>query len=88
MKIAETEQIALSTLPVGAKLLVQCKNDWRMAVVSANVEGKTILRICTAKGRTYRKSCAAETHIVYDGSIPLLGEGFWREELVKYDFRW
>ncbi|HEY0658299.1 MAG TPA: hypothetical protein VGD05_07485 [Pyrinomonadaceae bacterium] len=88
MEITESHPIALNSLPVGAKLLVQCKNDWRMAVVSANFEGKTILRICTAKGRTYRRSCAAETFIAYDGAIPLLGEGIWRNELIKYDFRW
>ena len=88
MESAEIYQIALNTLPIGAKLLIRCKNDWRMAVVSANFEGKIILQICSPKGRTYRKSCAAETFINFDGAIPLLGEGFWRDELVKYDFRW
>ncbi len=88
MEITETHQIALNTLPIGAKLLVRCKSDWRMAVVSANFEGKTTLQICSPKGRTYRKRCAAETFIIYDGAIPLLGEGVWRDELVKYDFRW
>ena len=88
MEITESRQIALNTLPIGAKLLVQCKSDWRMAVVSANFEGKTTLQICSPKGRTYRKRCAAETFIIYDGAIPLLGEGVWRDELVRYDFRW
>ncbi len=88
MEITESRQIALNTLPIGAKLLVRCKSDWRMAVVSANFEGKITLQICSPKGRTYRKRCAAETFIVYDGAIPLLGEGVWRDELVKYDFRW
>lgn len=88
METPEIRQIALSTLPIGAKLLIQCKSDWRMAVVSGNFEGKIILQICSPKGRTYRKSCAAETFINFDGAIPLLGEGVWRNDLAKYDFRW
>ena len=75
METTETSQIALDTLPVGAKLLVQCKNDWRMAVLSSNSNGKIVLQICSPKGRTYRKSCAADTFINFDGEIPLLGEG-------------
>ena len=88
METTDASQIALDTLPVGAKLLVRCKNDWRMAVLSSNSDGKIILQICSPKGRTYRKSCAADTFIVFDGEIPLLGDGVWRDELVKYDFRW
>ena len=80
--------LTLRQLPVGAKLLVQCKKDWRTAVVSGFFEEKVTLIICSPSGRTYRKSCAAETLLGYDGAIPLLGIGLWRETLVKYDSRW
>lgn len=88
METAEN-QITLRELPVGAKLLVQCKKDWRTAVVSGFFEEKVTLIICSPSGRTYRKSCAVETLLDFDGAIPLLGAGgIWRETFVKYDARW
>lgn len=73
---------------IGSRLLVQCKNDWRMAVVSAVFEQSIILQICSPKGRTYRKKCATESVLEFYGSIPLLGEGVWQDNFAKYDFRW
>jgi hypothetical protein len=81
-------QITISTLAVGTRLVVQCKKDWRAAVVSAISEEKIVLQICSPSGRTYRKSCALETVIDSSGAIPFLGEGAWQENLVKYDSRW
>lgn len=78
----------LKNLRVGAKLLVQCKKDWRTATVSSVGEEKITLIICSPSGRTYRKSCAIETIIGFDGAIPFLGAGIWRETFVKYDSRW
>ena len=87
-KINELTEINLNALPVGAKLLVQCKKDWRMAVVSAVIEENIILQICSPSGRTYRKKCAVETILRFDGAFHLLGEGAWQETFVKYDCRW
>ena len=81
-------QITIDTLTVGTRLVVQCKKDWRMAVVSAISEEKIVLQICSPSGGTYRKSCAVETLIDSSGAIPFLGEGIWRENFVKYDSRW
>jgi hypothetical protein len=81
-------QITLRQLPVGAKLLVQCKKDWRTAVVSGFFEGRVTLIICSPSGRTYRKSCDVETLLDFDGALPLLGDGVWRETFVRYDSRW
>lgn len=87
MEISES-QIILKSFCVGSKLLVQCKNDWRTAVVSKIGEEKILLTVCSPSGRTYRKICAAETTIFFDGKIPFLGAGIWRESFVKYDLRW
>ena len=87
-QITEITEINLKNLPIGAKLLVQCKKDWRMAVVSAISSEKIVLQICSPSGRTYRKKCATETVLQYDGIFHLLGEGIWRETFVKYDCRW
>ena len=81
-------QIELKNFHVGAKLIVQCKKDWRTAVVSFVGSEKITLIICSPSGRTYRKSCAVETVINIGGAIPFLGEGIWRETLCKYDPRW
>lgn len=81
-------QITINTLTVGMRLVVQCKKDWRMAVVSTVSEERIVLQICSPSGGTYRKSCALETLIDSSGAIPFLGEGGWRENFVKYDSRW
>ena len=85
---ATQDQIILKNFHVGTKLIVRCKNDWRTAVVSSIGKEKIVLIICSPSGRTYRKICAIETMIDFDGSIPFLGEGIWREGIVKYDLRW
>jgi hypothetical protein len=78
----------LSQLPIGARLIVQSKNDWRAAVVSSISEERVVLIITSPSGRNYRKICLAETAVEFDGKIPILGQGTWRENFVKYDFRW
>ncbi|CAN5223536.1 hypothetical protein BH10ACI1_BH10ACI1_06200 [soil metagenome] len=78
----------LREMPVGARLVVQCKNDWRTAVVSSKTDEKVTLIISSASGKTYRKRCTIETSVEFDGEIPIIGDGVWRENLVKYDFRW
>lgn len=79
----------LSELHIGSRLLVQCKKDWRMAVVSKSFEDKTILQVCSPTGRTYRRKFASETVLQSEGNLPILGEAsLWREDYVKYDFRW
>jgi hypothetical protein len=87
METAETE-ITINQLAVGTRLVVQCKKERRAAVVSAISEGKVVLQICSPSGRTYRKSCAAETVIVSSGAVLFLGEGVWQENFVRYDSRW
>jgi hypothetical protein len=84
-------QITLRELPVGARLIVQCKKDWRGAVVSRIDEEKVTLIVCSSSGRTYRLRRTVETSIIFDGKIPILQNGCdenWRENFTKYDFRW
>lgn len=89
METTETfRQVNLCELPTGTRLMIQCKKDWRMAVVSARFEESVVLQICSPTGRTYRKKCAVETFVHLDGAVPFLGEGLWRETFARYDFRW
>lgn len=78
----------LGSLPIGTKLIVQCRKDWRAAVVSKSGEERITLQIYSPTGRMYRKGYEADTPIEYDGNFPVLGEGDWRAGLAKYDFRW
>lgn len=90
METAEN-QIVLSALPIGARLVVKCKKDWRGAVVSSSDAEKITLIVCSARGGTYRLRRVPETVLTFDGSIPVLPNGCeenWRENFAKYDFRW
>lgn len=83
--------ITLSELPIGARLLIRSKTDWRSAAISRiNAETVTII-VCSPKGGTYRLSRALEAEIIFDGFIPILKietDENWRENFTKYDFRW
>lgn len=81
----------LGDFPIGARLILRTKNDWRVAAVSQlNVEKATLI-VCSPNGRTYRLRRLLEMEIIYDGEIPILkgdSEENWRENFTKYDFRW
>ena len=81
----------LCELPIGARLLIRSKKDWRTAVLSQVVEEKATLIVCSPTGRTYRLRRASDAEIVFDGKIPILKieqKENWRENFTKYDFRW
>lgn len=83
--------ITLRELPIGARLLIRSKTDWRSAVVCRFNEEKAVLSVCSPTGRTYRLHRVLETEIIFDGFIPILKietEEDWRENFTKYDFRW
>lgn len=78
-------------MPIGARLLVRSKTDWRVAVVSQLYEEKATLIVCSPNGRTYRLRRLLEMVIIFDGKIPILKsdlEDTWRENFSKYDVRW
>ncbi len=91
MESTEIRQIILSELPVGARLLVRSKTDWRCAVLSKIDTEKATLIVCSPSGRTYRLRRLIGTELTFDGSIPILkiaSEENWRDNCAKYDFRW
>jgi hypothetical protein len=84
-------QITLRELPIGARLLIRSKKDWRVAVVSQVYEEKATLIVCSPNGGTYRLRRLLEMVIIFDGKIPILKsdlEDTWRENFSKYDVRW
>jgi hypothetical protein len=81
----------LGEFPVGARLLVRSKKDWRFAVVSQFDTEKATLIVCSPNGRTYRLRRLLEVEIIFDGKIPMLKSDLdedWRENFTKYDWRW
>ena len=78
----------LGSLPLGSRLVLRSRKDWRTATVAAITPDKIKLSVASPSGHTYRMYRPHETPIVFDGSIPLLGEGGWRVGLVRYDVRW
>jgi hypothetical protein len=80
----------LGSLPVGARLILRCRADWRAATVAAfeSELGRVVLNVASPKGGTYRVRRPADSALYYDGHVPLLGEGHWRAGLARYDARW
>jgi hypothetical protein len=80
----------LGSLPVGARLLLRCRADWRAATVAAfEVElGRVVLNVASPRGGSYRVRRPSDALLTHDGHIPLLGEGHWRAGLARYDTRW
>ncbi len=90
MQIAETSK-TLRDLPIGARLLVRSKKDWRFAVISKFDAEKATLIVCSPSGRTYRLRRFLDAEIIFDGKIPILKfepQENWRENFSKYDLRW
>lgn len=78
----------LDALPVGARLILRCRKDWREAIVAARSPEHITLLVCAPRGSTYRVKRPPDTPLCEDGPVPVLGEGSWRAGLVRYDVRW
>ncbi|MFN6963826.1 MAG: hypothetical protein ACK4S4_08675 [Pyrinomonadaceae bacterium] len=78
-------------MPIGARLLVRSKKDWRAACVSRIVNETVVLSICSPSGHTYRLRRTVDAGVGLDGPIPFLitdsADG-WRDNLSAYDRRW
>lgn len=78
----------LISLPVGARLILRCRKDWRYATISTLERGIVVLSVSSPSGHSYRVRRPADALISLDGPIPILGEGQWRTGLARYDTRW
>jgi hypothetical protein len=80
----------LGSLPVGARLILRCRKDWRAATVAAfdTERGRVVLSVASPSGHTYRVRRPQDSPLAHDGHFPVLGEGCWRAGLARYDVRW
>ncbi|MBV9924050.1 MAG: hypothetical protein JOZ96_03350 [Acidobacteria bacterium] len=86
----EVGPATLGLLPVGARLILRCRADWRAATVASFEPhlGRVVLNVASPSGHTYRVRRPADAALAYDGHLPVLGEGQWRAGLARYDVRW
>ena len=80
----------LADLPIGSRLLIRSKKDWRSAVISKVIEETVTILVASPTGYSYRLRRHLQTEIFFDGDLPILenSESNWRESFVKYDIRW
>jgi hypothetical protein len=78
----------LGSLPVGARLILRCRADWRAATVAAFEPERVVLSVASPGGHTYRVRRPHDSPLAFDGHVPVLGEGCWRVGLARYDLRW
>lgn len=80
----------LGSLPVGARLILRCRADWRAATVGSfePSTARVVLNVASPTGHTYRVRRPADSPLAHDGHFPVLGEGQWRAGLARYDARW
>jgi hypothetical protein len=84
-------QITLASIPLGGRLLIRSKKDWRVAVVSRISEDKITISVASPGGHCYRLRRPIDAEIIFDGGIPFLkmdSMETWRENFSSYDSRW
>ena len=91
--LLSTEDVPAATLgalPVGARLILRCRADWRAATVASFEPdaARVVLNVASPGGHTYRVRRPADAALAHDGHLPVLGEGQWRAGLARYDVRW
>jgi hypothetical protein len=84
-----TPALTLGSLPVGARLILRCRADWRTAAVAGfePERGRVVLSVASPGGHTYRVRRPHDAPLAHDGHLPVLGEGQWRAGLARYDVR-
>ncbi len=80
--------MTLASLPVGARLILRCRKDWRDATVSAVTTEAVTLTVNSPSGRTYRVRRPPGAILSSQETLPVLGEGCWRAGFARYDARW
>ena len=81
----------MGEIPLGGRILVRSKTDWRTAVVSRIAEGQITLSISSPRGRNYRLRRTEEAIVIRFGQLAILKyeqPEDWRQKFSPYDRRW
>jgi hypothetical protein len=80
--------LTLGLLPVGGRLIIKCRKDWRHATVASLISNTVVLSVASPFGGTYRVRRPSDAPLYFEGAIPILGIGSWRNGIAHYDMRW
>lgn len=83
--------IKLSSIPIGGRLLVRSRVDWRTAVVARVSEADVTLSVASPKGRNYRLRRDPELEVGFENGLHFLRSESgdkWTENFASYDLRW
>ena len=81
----------LADLPVGSRLLVRSRTDWRTAVVASTSEEKVMISVSSPTGRTYRIHRIPDQPLRIENGLLLMDRDVteaWRTNFALYDIRW
>jgi len=86
-------QIKLSDLPIGARVLVRSRTDWRAAAISRIIDepAMVVLTVSSPSGYSYRLRRELTTEVIIEGGFAILpadSDDSWRENFSVYDRRW
>lgn len=85
------ERTTLADIPVGGRLLVRSRKDWRVAVIARKTDEFVSISIASPSGYNYRIRRTADETICFEGEIPYLPRAEsepWRDNFTGYDVRW
>ena len=83
--------VKLANVPLGGRLLVRSRTDWRTAVVSRISEDRITISVSSPKGRNYRLGRDPELQVGYENGLHYLHSEHaeqWSENFASYDPRW
>ena len=81
----------LANIPLGGRLLIRSRTDWRTAVVSRVSEERITLSVASPKGRNYRLGRDPKLEVECENGVHILCSKQteqWRENFATYDTRW
>ena len=81
----------LANIPLGGRLLIRSRTDWRTAVVSRIGEDRITLSVASPKGRNYRLGRDPKLRVECENGILFLCSEHteqWRDNFAAYDSRW
>ena len=85
------EFTTLGDLPVGSRIVVRSRIDWRPAAIARVSEDKVVLTVLSPSGCSYRLRRDPASAVNYDGAIAVLladHADTWRENFTPFDVRW
>lgn len=78
-------------MPLGGRILIRSRVDWRTAVISRITDDGVTLSVASPKGRNYRLRRTREHAVgVVNGLHFLVSENVekWNDNFTVYDYRW